>query len=106
MTVEIGDVLATLQMKSREIKRLRAKRSATSTTDHEPQREKREERIENKDERSERGKRTRKSRWVNKKPFFILQYNYCVLSKMRVHCSKIVNFIAYTSFDGEGFVGV
>ena len=66
------------------------------------------ERTENRDERSERGKRMRNEKepcWVNKKPFFILQYSYSALSKIRVHCSKIVNFIAYTSFDGEGFLG-
>ena len=40
---------------------------------------------------------------VNKKPFFILQYSYNALSKMRAHCSGIAKFLGYTIFDGASF---
>ena len=66
----------------------------------------REQRTEMKEVREEREREMRKSHWVNKKQFLILQFSYSALSKMRGYCSKIVNFIAYTSFDGMGFLGL
>ena len=105
---EIGDKhRPAMSRDRRRAKTSDEQRSVTSTTDHEPWREEREQRTEMKEVREERVRIEKEPLgWVNKKPFFfILQYNYSALSKMRVHCSKIVNFIAFTSFDGECFLG-
>ena len=101
--------LTTLQTKSREIKWLRAERSATCRDQQRAQQTMNHR--ERKENRERRWKKWERKEWemrkplVNKKPFFILQYSYSALSKMRVHCSRIVNFIAFISFDGECFWG-
>ena len=33
----------------------------------------------------------------------MIAWCYSVVSKMRVHCSNIANFLAYVIFDGAGF---
>ena len=56
----------------------------------------REKRLEKETSTEERKKE------INKK---MITSCYSALSKMKAHCSKISNFLAYASFDGVGFLG-
>ena len=100
---EIGDMLALQTKSSRDRSRDRRRVETGNEQQTMNHGERREQRTKMKEVREEKVRNEKEL--VNKKLFFILQYSYSVLSKKRVHCSRIVKFIAFTNFDGECFLG-
>ena len=75
--------------------------AAASDEEHQKERGTESMRESEKEERKNKKMRVHgREREINKK---LIALCYSAISKMRAHCSSIVNFLAFTIFDGANF---